>query len=283
MVNEMLKRNPARWMAIILGATIFGCVRTGKVQSEGAPSASVGDTPSALTLTVEGIDARESPRQMFQLDIYRVAVPRGRFSHNESVWRSIDEEIIDPARRDLLDKNGILVGIAPIEELKNLEEELANPELSRRSLVGQKAQRVEIELQTDIENQTLFWFDSNGSLRGRTYDNCNNYLAFSFRSTPRAPNKVTLNISPLIRGQRSQIVVTGSGNEREVDYQKPESIYDLGISLELPLDRFLVIAPSAQSRINTSIGRLFFTRDDPAQQMECAIIVVPQSLRLVER
>jgi len=246
--------------------------------STNAGSASV--TPSS---SVEGIDAKEAPKKVFQLDIYQVAVPRGQLSRNENVWKAVDEEVISPATRDLLDKNGILIGTAPLSELKNLQEELADPELSRKSLVGQKATRVEIELQTGIPSQTLFWFDGSGNLIGRTYDTCDNFLALSFRQTMRAPDKVSLQIAPLVRSQRSQILVTGSGTEREVDYVKPESIFELGISLELPLDRFLIIAPSAQSRLSTSVGRLFFTRDDPAQQMECAIVIVPQTLRMVEQ
>lgn len=279
----MWNRHVACGLCALLFA-LAGCAATRQTEiSESARTTSGSGTSSALTVSVEGIDAREAPRQVYQLDIYRVAAPRGKISNNEAVWRTLDEEIIDPSTRDLLDKNGILVGTAPIEELKNLEEELANPELSRKSLVGQKAQRVELELQTNIRDQTLFWFDSNGELRGRTFDACSNYLAFSFRSTLRSPDKVTLDIAPLVRGQRTQISVIGNGPQREVEFVKPETIYDLGISVELPLDRFVIIAPSNQSRINTSIGHLFFTRDDPAQQMECAIVIVPQIVRMLEQ
>jgi hypothetical protein len=79
----------------------------------------------------------------------------------------------------------------------------------------------------------------------------------------------------MVRSLRRQIQIGPQGGEREIQFTQPESIYDLGASVDLPLDHFLLIAPSAQANLDSSVGRNFLTLDQPEQRLEIALLIVP--------
>src|SRR5437763_6066348 len=74
-------------------------------RAQPAPDNGPHDAPPALPV-------------VFQMDIYRLDVPFGTFCRNEDFWKRMDEECVDPATKDLLERNGIRVGQAPQAELK---------------------------------------------------------------------------------------------------------------------------------------------------------------------
>ncbi len=237
-------------------------------------SASTSSPPAARTRT-DSIDAVETPRKVYQIQMYRVTAPRGTLTRNENLWRAMDEEVLSLSTRDLLDKNGILAGVAPLSELDGLMDVLESPEITQSSLIGTRAVRFEIEMRRGVRQQTLMWFDQTGALRGRDYDQSTNLLAVSFRQTIRRPDHVSITLAPLVRSERRQLQIGPQGGEREIQFTQPESIYDLGASVDLPLDHFLLIAPSQQANLDSSVGRHFFTQDEPEQRLEIALLIVP--------
>jgi hypothetical protein len=125
-----------------------------------------------------------------------------------------------------------------------------------------------------IEQQTLWYFNRRGELEGRTFDFSDNLFYFSFRQPLRKPDFVELTIAPAVRSQRSRLeVLQRTGEIREIRTVKPESLYDLGLTVELPLDHFLIVSASPQARDAVNVGQAFFTRNDPARQMERVLIV----------
>src|SRR5689334_8957114 len=73
------------------------------------PRSSAGVQPAKLSVLPD----RPSP---LRVDIYQISVPLGTVSRNEQFWKRIDETCIDVATCDLLQKNGVRVGVAPTDE-----------------------------------------------------------------------------------------------------------------------------------------------------------------------
>src|SRR5262245_6335138 len=81
-------------------------------ETDGVISAVSMDSPSAPR------DAQPSVPMVFQLVCYQVSVPAGTVSRNEEFWKKIDEQAIAPAQYDLLRRNGMRLGQAPLGEFE---------------------------------------------------------------------------------------------------------------------------------------------------------------------
>src|SRR3954468_15231941 len=65
-------------------------------------------------------DAQPTVPLVFQLVCYQITVPVGTVSRNEDFWKRIDETALDPARYDLLRRNGMRLGVAPVSDIEQL-------------------------------------------------------------------------------------------------------------------------------------------------------------------
>ncbi len=219
-------------------------------------------------------DALPTPKKLYELTIYSIAVPVGTVSGNEEFWKRVDENVLDPVTYQTQQLNGVRVGIAPLAELDRLSSYIDDPEARQSSLIAPSATNLDMDVVKGIEQQTLWYFNRRGELEGRTFDFSDNLFYFSFRQPLRKPDHVELTIAPAVRSQRARLeVLPRTGEVREVRTVKPESLYDLGLTVELPLDHCLIVSASPQSRDAVNVGRAFFTRDDPARQMERVLIV----------
>src|SRR4030095_13612095 len=59
-------------------------------------------------------------RPQVNLSIFHLSVPAGGVSSNEAFWKHVDEQAVDVASYDILYKNGLRVGRAPLAELDYL-------------------------------------------------------------------------------------------------------------------------------------------------------------------
>jgi hypothetical protein len=256
------------------------------------PSAEVmPDEPSAAAMVMlPELDARVTtspdplpvPTRIVELRMVEIRLPFGTVSNDAELWREIDEDVIELSTRDVLDKNGIRVGIIPASRMSKLDE-YAQAGRDKRTLLGGQGRDMEVILDQGVPAQTLWWFDRRGELTGRSFDRAENLLAVSFRPAPRDPDAVLVQLAPMIRSERTIIEVTPSGRENQVTETRPETIYDLGLSVALPTDHVLILAPSAQGQWDGSVGARFMRVDEPSRRLERVWLIVPQVRALVER
>ena len=60
------------------------------------------------------------------------------------------------------------------------------------------------------------------------------------------------------RERKLQYSLTPGKPDREISYTSEERHYDMGLSIDLPLQYALIIAPSVEAKVTTSIGSRFF-------------------------
>jgi hypothetical protein len=234
-------------------------------------------TPAPSRQVPKPQDAQPVPQLFFHVYAYYVSVPKGEISGNEALWKPVDEQIVDFATSDILWKNGVRVGAAPLELLGPLGDKyFASAITSKSAIVGFEARGLEISVAKDIPQQTIFMIDRDNLLQGRTYDASDNLLRLSFQATPRKPNTVRLSFSPCVRSQRKRWdpSLLAGNPDRLVNFTATEVMLDLNLRVDMPMDHFLLVAPSPESKLENSVGRVFLTENNGVEVMERAIIIV---------
>ena len=225
--------------------------------------------------------AAELP-QGLRCEIYQLQVPFGTISRNAGFWRHVDENAVDVATYELLLKNGVRVGQAPVAEWEYFREILAQyPAITKQtSLVAAEAKPVELPVRKDIIGQRLFYFDAKNKMQGQSFDACENVIALTFQQAPRKTNQMRIALCPVVRAQQKRLEWTPLNNEIEISYTAPQRLYDLNLRTDVPVDSFLIVAPSSEATWPTSIGNNFLVTPGEAERMETVLLVVPAAIRI---
>lgn len=232
--------------------------------------------PSHARSTVHPRDPAPAPPLFYHLVIFSITAPLGTISGNETLWKPVDEQVVSPATYDLLWKNGIRVGTAPLEVLRHLDRYLENNPDTISNVVGFEARHVELAVNRDIPQQNVFYLDQQNTLHGRSFDRCDNVLYLSFQAAPRRPGLVRITLSPAVLSFRKRLEYSLSSDrgDREIRFFAPKTYYDVNLRVDLPMDRFLLVAPSPEASSETSLGRLFFTTRTPTDVLERAFVMM---------
>ncbi|MGH7213727.1 MAG: hypothetical protein ACREIT_03050, partial [Tepidisphaeraceae bacterium] len=144
------------------------------------------------------LDAQPDVPVVVYLEVWNLRLPFGTISRNDDFWKRVNEQCVDVATYDLLFKNGVRVGEAPIGEwdhFKTLIED--EPAVSKKTVFTGGEQAVEIGMREAIDSQNLFYFDHDNQLHGRTFDHCENLLSLSFQPAPRKLGSVRVALCPV--------------------------------------------------------------------------------------
>jgi len=268
------------------GFAVAGCDETQHAASDAAnggkraPINPAQFFPSAAE-TIQA-DATPDVPYLVQVLAYKITLPAGAVSRNEEFWKHVQETAVDVPTYELLYKNGVRAGVAPSSEWPYLKGVLdQNPAVTQQSTyTGREAKDLDTELKLRVTYQNLFYYDPSGELVGRTHERCDNLLRLSFLPAPRKPGTVRLTLCPVIRSLRQRIVAVGDINTRQIEEFYPERLYDLNLTVDVPLDDVLVVGPSAEAKWPTSLGSNFLVNDAAAQQTETLLIFKPLPFRM---
>lgn len=280
-------------LALIVALSLIGCAAKNQPKPKRAPTtASAFDAAAPRTLSL--VQSSELPGEpppkdaqpaipiLFQLEVYSLPLPYGTISHNEDFWKRINEQCISVGLYDALYKNGIRVGEAPYSEFAQFKKVIEeNPGVGKRyAVAAQTSKDIEMPMKK-CDSQTIWYSDASGIGTGRTYDyGATNLFMLSFQSTPRKTGEVRIKLCPVIRENRKRLQLNSIGEETELAYVTHQSFFDLAINVDIPLEHFLVIAPSPESKWSSSLGEAFLQTDGGAQKLEQVLIVIAKPYRL---
>jgi len=210
------------------------------------------------------------------LIIQQVSVPAGSVSEGEPFWKRIDENVVHPAVQDLLDRNGLRVGCVSVDELPRLERFLAQSVAASRPLTiaTSTAAEVPLTLKRAVREQTIY-YDLRREFVVRSYQDCDIMLLLEFRPSPRRPGEVYISICPVVRSLRTHVLPVSDIETMQVPLITPEKRFELGLSLDIPRDSVLVIAPSPAARSSMSLGSALFVEDGKTTRQETVLIITP--------
>jgi hypothetical protein len=231
-----------------------------------------------------GSTSSDAPAQL-QVELYQLQVPFGSVSHNGQFWKRVDEQCVDVATYDLLFKNGVRVGEAPIAEWDYFRQVMeGHPAVTKsNSLVGAEGKPIEIPLRKEVRGEDIFYFDSHNQLQGRSFDASENLIAMTLQSAPRKADTLRIALCPIVRSMRKELQYSATNEQvGEISFVRPERLYEMNLRADVPTDSFLIVAPSDQSTWPTSIGNSFLVTDGTAERTETVLLVVPKPIHLVE-
>lgn len=241
------------------------------------PAANDPAAPYASDTPNRKLDA--SPRQMriLSLQVFALELPRGTVSANKELWRRIDEQAVAPGTYDVLWANGVRVGGAPLAELEHVQRSLGIESAERIDILGRGTGRQvkEFEIESNISEKTLFWFDADKRHHGRTFTRCTTLMSIAFEPTPGREQSVRISMTPVVRGNTPRTIVTPAGDDYEVNEVRETNLLDLSLAAEVPIGRFLIVAPSDEAAWETNLGRQFFCRERDGERFERMYILIP--------
>lgn len=277
-----------RTTRIAITALLGGCLVwpiVGGCRGPKPPPATATTAPAAVLDQIRNDNsiAFRTPGQsvVFYLDVYQVSVPIGTVSQSDEFWHQVDEDLIDPGRRDLLLKNGIRVGVGETDDwdyFRSLIEQ--SPHFSRSgSAVATGTGTIELVMKQNVLTQDIFLLRGQGRLTGRTYDRCHNIIGVSFWPDPRQQDVMRITISPTVRSTRTFLEYNRSNEEKEPAFidRTPEYLYDLNLEVRITGDKFLIMGLAENGRWPTSLGHQFLTLDGDAEKKEQVLIFVPRT------
>lgn len=220
-------------------------------------------------------------RPTVNLSIYHLRVPLGTVSNSEDFWKRVDEHAVDVTAYDVLFKNGIRVGRAPLSELDAFLKILdRNPMQTLPTVfVASGAKTIELPMKKAALDQVLYDFDLKNILTVRSFEECDNIFCVEFSPAPRKPGDVRFSLCPMVRTLRKRLVATGDLDTQEVEYKSPEKYFQLNLRTDIPLDGFLILGPSPEAKSSMSLGHAFFMLGGATEQQEDVLLVLPQAMK----
>ena len=218
------------------------------------------------------------------LNVYQLTVPLGSISRSEEFWKRVEEvPAIDVGTYDLLLKNDVRVGIGDNKDwpfFKSLIEKNHAAVVRGSSSVTAQGS-LQLPLKTRIPSQIVSWTTDRDILFMRDFDDCENLLSISFEPAPRLKDHAILCVCPLVRGERKIVRFTPLNHEEPAFTQVyPEQIMSLAVKTDVPPDHFMIMAPTADTRLEMSVGRTFFVSNGVAEPLETVLILAPRVIHL---
>ena len=278
-------KQAVRWFgAVVLGAgwvcaAAAGCARNESAETKRSrasvelASAFAGEMDRSLSA---------NPMSVQALDVYQVTVPFGAVSRSQEFWKRVNETSVDVATYDLLQKNGFRVGVAPAAEWSYFRAIIEQfPAATRRTTVaGGGEGSLELPMKQRVDFQNLAYLTDDNTLIVKTFENCENAIAVAVQPAPRRPGEVRMTMCPLVRSARKKFVVSVTNEEREYDYVKPERLYDLNLCADIPVEGFLVVAPSTLARWTSNLGETFLVDGGKTEKVEHVLLMVPRRTKV---
>lgn len=281
-----------RLVLVLATAVLAGCaarqladdgLRTGYGHASGTVSGA-GSIAEIAGLDPHG--ARRLPPVVIAMDVYHLTVPAGAISRNDDFWKRVDEDRIDIGIHDLLLKNGIRIGIghdADWAYFKGLLGRYPSARSGRGRTDAGKEGYVELPMKTGVPEQVIFGLDDHDQDWGRRFEKCDDLLGISFIASTHNPGEATVKVCPIVRGIRRYYRTTVYNEEIQFELTQPEHLYDMRIEARLPLNDFLVVAPSESAARNMdSMGHTFLITEGQAEPIEHCLVIVPRAYRFDE-
>lgn len=279
------------WMALT-ALLLAGCVARPAADNPTSHASGHG----SMSITGAGSIARNSKPDLnhvrhvmpvvISLDVYHMTVPLGAVSGNEDFWKRVDENRVDIATHDLLDKNGIRIGVgrdADWPYFKGLLGKYPTARSARGRTQAGKEGYIEMVMRAGVSQQTILGLDDHNRDWGRTFEKCDDLLAISYVASTHAPGEVVVKVCPIVRGLRRYFHVSIMNNEEtQIELAQPEHLYDMRLEARIPLNDFLIVAPSRQSQLASSMGSTFLITEGRTEPTEHVLVIVPRAYRIDE-
>ncbi len=233
---------------------------------------------------VKAADPLVFTRPQVNLSIFQYRVPMGTISRSADFWKRVDENAVNAPTHDILQRNGIRVGIAPYADMESFLKVLAGRGTLARPwmLVASNVRTFEVPMKEHVDSQVIYHYDEKQTFPIRSYDNCDNVFVLEFQPAPRRAGDVRLGIVPMVRSLRKKLVAIGDIDTREIEVITPEKLFELNLKTDLAVENFLIVGPSAEASARMSLGHAFLVEEGQVKRYENVLLIIPQAVQMNE-
>ncbi len=267
---------------IFLAATA-GCTSTPKwLRAPGPPAPEPTETapraeasrPAPPSLVLERERQRAVPLRMLVIQ-----TPRAARERVGKIWSHLSTTGITAPMALQLERNGLRAAIGdeagwtPVRAAFDAIEGsvvLAPPPYQAPPQVP-----IQLTLDDQARNYTLFTVDHEGGLHGETFRNAESVLDVTYQRDPRRPDAVMITVTPLVRvatGEQRLVASPLGPQVRRRDRGRAAEAAQLRVTLGA--GEFLLLAPSETAELSGLIGDVFLVRRTDAPR-DYHIVIAP--------
>lgn len=199
--------------------------------------------------------------------------------HSRKIWNHVDELRVDPQLVARLRRNGLRVGAASADAWSAIRAivDAGGAVVRRDQLSTPRGQPLAIELSTLTDSESIFSYDLQGRLSGKTFSVGQKLLMVDYQLRATLGGRVDLAVTLEIRSDRG--VMTWERREgmiRQVPDYDRHVFSETAVSVSLESGEFLVVGLGEQTGNSYLLGSRFLTTVRAGQRYETLYFITPQ-------
>lgn len=212
-------------------------------------------------------------------DVVRIDLPIDGVRQSRKIWNHVDELRAGADAVARLARNGLRVGVASSDAWPAVRAILdaAGGEVHRNSLVAQPGMPLKIKLASVGESESIFSYDPDGRLVGKTFRGGDKILNLDYAFHPKLGGCTELKLGFEIRRDRGVMTwERRDGVIRQVPDVDRHEFGDLSAVVTLTANEFLVIGLSDEGKNEYLVGARFLISGRAGKRSETLLCVTPQ-------
>ena len=219
-------------------------------------------------------------RLMILVDVYFLRVPVTARGELEAIWGYVEPEAVGADEQVFLARNGVRAGLgspAAWDRLKTIFDENRTVVTKKGRLTIRGSGAIEIELSDQPRDETIFFYNRGGGLAGMDFFRARNFFKVSTGLAFDDLETVEMLLVPGVRGSQKHLKYARRGGRiRMVPRGREKIFHHLAFTVRIPPDHFLLVGPSSQEELSTSLGRHFFCVTKAHRQYHRLYVLAPQ-------
>ena len=212
-------------------------------------------------------------------DVVRIDLPIDGVRQSRKIWNHVDElrAGVDVVAR--LARNGLRVGVASPDAWPAVRAivDAGGGEVHRDRLVAQRGMPLKIKLASAGESESIFSYDADGRLVGKTFPGGDKILNLDYAFHPKLGGCTEFKLGFEIRRDRGVMTwERRDGVIRQVPAVDRHEFGDLSAVVTLTADEFLVIGLSDEGKNEYLVGARFLISERAGKRSETLLFVTPQ-------
>ncbi len=247
-----------RWLPFMFLLNLPACGPGGPFAPQPRP---LPDADTAFTNTDSNRDATprgNSKRGVLQISVISVQIPTRSIRSVTKVWDHLREDVIPGDTALRLRDNGLRVGISSLQwwnEVKSIFEAVdGHRALNAGPSVLQRGAPLQLDLDNDARDQTVFYLAPDGILSGHTLPASRNSLRLTWLPDSGSAEGVRVSFTPLVTQDSGwRWVKTDAGVAQAPG--RDEHAYPAGaFTISASPDEFILLAPGENARLFGMLG-----------------------------
>jgi len=212
-------------------------------------------------------------------DVAQVELPIDGTRDSRKIWNHVNGLALDAERVVSLARNALRVGVAPVSAWPAIRAILlaAKSDVRREHIVAQPGLPLVIQLSPIVKQESIFGYFEAGRLVGKTVSAGVKLLSIDYAFHPQLGGALDVEIGFEVR--RDLDVMTfehRGGTIRQVPKYERHVFANLGATLSLTTDEFLVIGADPDQENEYLVGNRFLVRERNTGRYETLFFITPK-------